>query len=367
MGYQQNNAGPKDINSEDMCKMFVGGLDRSTTAEGLFSWASQYGEVTDKVVVPDQNGASRGFGFVTFSTPDAVENCFVAERNAGARLMVEGKSVEIKRAIPRDMGEGAHVRTCRLFLGGVQPDTCEDDIINYLASRHGNYVRCEKVDLLKDQDGKNKGFGFITVDCEHSADRLTISEGSFQINGRPMSIKKAEDKNAPAGGTRGGRGRGGMRGRGGADRGSSFGGRGGGYSGGRGGYDSAPRGGRGGYGAQPSAPRGGGYGASQGGSYGAGGQAGYGQQTGGYGQQAGGYGGADKYGAPGGNYGAPPANNYQAPSTGYGQSSYGAPPQDTGYGQSQRGGYGQPAAGGYSAPAGGAQYGQSAGGYGSGY
>ncbi|KAI8921143.1 hypothetical protein DFJ77DRAFT_448787 [Powellomyces hirtus] len=48
-------------------KVFVGNLSWSTTDETLHSAFSQFGEITDCLVLKDrETGRSRGFGFVTF-------------------------------------------------------------------------------------------------------------------------------------------------------------------------------------------------------------------------------------------------------------------------------------------------------------
>merc|ERR1712147_472279 len=86
---------------------------------------------------------------------------------------------------------------------------------------------------------KNKGFGFLECSSADFADRLTISENQFHLNGKKMGLKKAEPKGDVGAdrGNRGGRGRGG-----------SFGGRGGGSFGGQGnGYGNGNNYNNGGY------------------------------------------------------------------------------------------------------------------------
>ena len=78
-------------------KLFVGGLDYETTDQKLEGHFSQWGELTDFVVMkfPDTR-RSRGFGFITYSEDSMVEDCMAAGPHT-----LDGKTVELKRATPR--------------------------------------------------------------------------------------------------------------------------------------------------------------------------------------------------------------------------------------------------------------------------
>lgn len=59
-------------------RLFVGGLSRETTADDLRAAFSEFGPVSDAVIVTDRDtGSSRGFGFVTMENrkdaPRAIE------------------------------------------------------------------------------------------------------------------------------------------------------------------------------------------------------------------------------------------------------------------------------------------------------
>ena len=61
--------------NDDPGKFFVGSLSWDTDQDSLWNYFSQYGEVSDAVVIMDrQTGRSRGFGFVTFRDPRCVDS-----------------------------------------------------------------------------------------------------------------------------------------------------------------------------------------------------------------------------------------------------------------------------------------------------
>eukprot|EP00250_Pteridium_aquilinum_P011981 c20432_g2_i2 orf=647-1504(-) len=267
-------------------------------------------------------GHTRGFGFVTYADPS------VCERVIQDKHVLDGKTVEIKRSIPREkMVKGP--RTKKVFVGGIPTSVTEDEFQEYF-SKFGKITERQ---IMQDRSsGRSRGFGFVTFESEDSVDELLSHGGKIELGGKQVEIKKAEPKrNAPESGPPPGRG--GSRG---ADFGgyNDFGPYGGAYAGplrpgsgshgprsgagfGGGGYGAAyPRGGYGG-GAFGGAPFGGGYGSSYdgyGGGYGGGLLGGYGDYEsygsmsygggsygGGYGSSgaAGGYGGSRHSGSGG--------------------------------------------------------------------
>lgn len=79
-------------------KIFVGGLPSNLTEEGFRQYFESYGQVTDVVIMYDQNTQRpRGFGFITFDTEDAVDRVLHKTFHD-----LNGKSVEVKKALPKD-------------------------------------------------------------------------------------------------------------------------------------------------------------------------------------------------------------------------------------------------------------------------
>merc|ERR1712180_270748 len=191
-----------------MRKMFVGGLNRETTEDAFFEYFGQYGNTVDKVIIKDpQTKISRGFGFITFDSSDAVENAFQSRPH-----VLDGKTLDVKRAMPREYNTStAHAKITKLFVGGVGPDLTPEDLQEYIESRHPTSVgTIDKIDFLKDKTtDQNKGFGFLECSSTDFADRLTISEQQFMLKGKRMAIKKAEPKPGEGGAVGPERGRGG--------------------------------------------------------------------------------------------------------------------------------------------------------------
>lgn len=75
-------------------RIFVGGLPQSADEKKLRDFFCRYGTISDTRIMTDkESGRSRGFGYVTFQSP---QSCELALANRGANC-IEDKWVEVKR------------------------------------------------------------------------------------------------------------------------------------------------------------------------------------------------------------------------------------------------------------------------------
>lgn len=73
-------------------KLFVGGLPWATTDEGLMKAFEEFGEIEEANVVCERDtGRSRGFGFVTFVTPEDAQSA----QEAMHEQEIEGRQVRV--------------------------------------------------------------------------------------------------------------------------------------------------------------------------------------------------------------------------------------------------------------------------------
>ena len=158
MSYGGNPYEQPPSSSQVTTKIFVGGLSPSVTSEGLISHFSAYGEVVDATIMNDKiTGRPRGFGFVTFRNPEAVD-ALMEEQH-----VLDGKQVECKRAVPMgyvDSKTGqpsggppsssrpaaaaapsapARYNPEKIFVGGL-PISCDDNKLREYFSKYGVIV-----------------------------------------------------------------------------------------------------------------------------------------------------------------------------------------------------------------------------------
>ncbi|EDV27775.1 uncharacterized protein TRIADDRAFT_20799 [Trichoplax adhaerens] len=149
-------------------KIFIGGLSFDTTDETLRNYFAKYGDIADSVVICESGSRKpRGFGFVTYKDVTSVKNCL-----AGIPHQIDGKTVEVKHAVPRESNELAaphERRSKKIFIGGLGASTTETEIRQYF----NQFGKILNIDLKKDRDTNVlRGFGFVVFEAEDSVDKV---------------------------------------------------------------------------------------------------------------------------------------------------------------------------------------------------
>ncbi|KAG8927913.1 hypothetical protein FRC02_007608 [Tulasnella sp. 418] len=161
--------------------MFVGGLNWETTNESLEKYFSQFGKIDACTIMRDGAGRSRGFAFLTFEDPAAVNAVMVREH------YLDGKIIDPKRAIPRL----EHQRTQKIFVGGLAPSVTAETLKKFF-SQHGRVVDAT---VMVDRDSsRSKGFGFVTFEDGTGVEKL-VGHGMV-IDGKGIEVKLAQPRHA---------------------------------------------------------------------------------------------------------------------------------------------------------------------------
>ena len=94
---QQGHQGSQLAPSSPKHKVFVGGLPHGLGFESLHAYFSQFGAVTDAIVMRKGDGTPRGFGFVTFSSPRVYQQVLAQPEHT-----IHGKKVGTRAYKPED-------------------------------------------------------------------------------------------------------------------------------------------------------------------------------------------------------------------------------------------------------------------------
>jgi|SRR5687767_3463310 cold-inducible RNA-binding protein len=99
--------------------------------------------------------------------------------------------------------------SCKLFVANFPYSTTNEELSS-LFSPHGNVL---SVKVATDREtGRSRGFGFVEMGSEQEAETAIRELDGYQIGGRSLAVRVAEERarpGGPGGGPRGPRGPGG--------------------------------------------------------------------------------------------------------------------------------------------------------------
>ena len=75
----------------------------------------------------------------------------------------------------------------KLFVGNINWNASQEDLENIF----GEYGELEEVVLIKDENGRSKGFGFVSYVSDDDASKAQGELNGFQIDGRPLFVNEA--------------------------------------------------------------------------------------------------------------------------------------------------------------------------------
>ncbi|KAG2035370.1 hypothetical protein BDR03DRAFT_1093265 [Suillus americanus] len=242
------------VSSEETKSIFVGRLSWNVDNDWLAQEFASCGEVVSAQVQTDRaTGKSRGFGYVHFTSADAVEKALQMNGKD-----IDGRAVNIDKSTPPDksavrenraksFGDTQSPVSSVLFVGNLSFGVNEDQLWEVFGE-HGD-VKSVRVPTDR-ESGRPKGFAYVEFSAVEAAQAAHGQLQGYELDGRSLRLDYSQPRDNAGGGRGGGRGGFGDRGRGrggfgGGDRGRGRGGFGG-DRGGRGRGRGGDRGGRGG-------------------------------------------------------------------------------------------------------------------------
>lgn len=127
--------------------LLVKNLDLKMTTKELNKLFSDFGEISSCKIEYDQDGISKGFGYVSFTDPESA-NRAIEQLN---KKEFNGKIIEITVLIPSK-------NKCCIYVKNFPRDFSEEELKKFF-SKFGEITN---VTISRDFNGSSKGFGFIT-------------------------------------------------------------------------------------------------------------------------------------------------------------------------------------------------------------
>ena len=181
--------------------VYVKNLDESVNDDELMELFSKFGKITSALVSTDENGKSKGFGFVNFENHQDAQKA-TDEMNDKE---VKGKSLFVGRAQSKAEREEelrqqyekereeklSKYQGVNLFIKNLD-DTVDDEKLRQEFSNYG-VISSAKV-MRDDKTGASRGFGFVCFSSPDEATKAVTEMNGKMFAGKPIYVGLAQRK-----------------------------------------------------------------------------------------------------------------------------------------------------------------------------
>lgn len=161
--------------------LLVKNIDKNVSQKEFYQLFLQYGEIDSAKIEYDENGNSKGFGYIYYSTVEGAEK---AKENLNQKEY-KGKILDIVNLIPL---KSKSFNNTSLFVMNFPHDFNE----NNLKKLFEKYGEVKYVSINRDQNGNSKGFGIISFNNFESSSQCLADTKINQISfpGLPPLVVK---------------------------------------------------------------------------------------------------------------------------------------------------------------------------------
>ncbi|CAL9151364.1 unnamed protein product [Musa hybrid cultivar] len=170
--------------------LFVKNLEISVSGTVLEDLFAVYGTVESCKVAIDGSGRSRGFGFVQMDSEEAAQLAIKALNG----VILPGSSKKlcvtkfVKKSERQALPEGP--RGTNLYIKNLDWDIT-DDVLRQRFSAYGNISSAV---VMKDRDGKSRGFGFVDFESPEAAKNALENLNGSDLGSKSLYVGYAQKR-----------------------------------------------------------------------------------------------------------------------------------------------------------------------------
>ncbi|TYI77352.1 hypothetical protein E1A91_D06G136500v1 [Gossypium mustelinum] len=197
---QAKGFGYVQFENDEAAQNAIKRLNETTSDEDLKKVFGTYGAITSVVVMKDQNGKSRCFGFVNFQSPDAAAAA-VEKLNGmknddktwyvGRAQRKAEREAELKAKFEQERtSRYEKLQAANLYLKNLD-DSIDTEKLEELFSEFGTITSCM---VMLDPQGVSKGSGFVAFSTPEEASKALNAMNGKMIGKKPLYVAVAQRK-----------------------------------------------------------------------------------------------------------------------------------------------------------------------------
>ena len=172
--------------------IFIKNLDKRIDTKSMYDTFSLFGSILSCKIATDDEGSSRGYGFIHFETEESAQ--LAIEKVNG--MLLDGKKVFVGKFQPRaarmrELGEGGR-RFTNVYVKNFGDDFNQDKLQG-IFEKYGTITSCV---VQTDNEGKSKGFGFVAFEKPEEAEVAVTEMNGYELPGsdRKITVCRAQKK-----------------------------------------------------------------------------------------------------------------------------------------------------------------------------
>jgi len=170
--------------------IFIKNLDKSIDNKMLYDTFCTFGNILSCKIAYDEEGRSKGYGFVHYETEEAAETAIekVDGKMLKEKIVYVGK---FKRKAERELEDGSTERKyTNIFVKNLDEGVVEDELKKIFSA----FGEITSLALMNAEDGKSKGFAFINYGDMEAARKAVEEKNGVDLNGKAMYVGRAQKK-----------------------------------------------------------------------------------------------------------------------------------------------------------------------------
>ncbi|KAM4078488.1 hypothetical protein ACB094_09G041300 [Castanea mollissima] len=180
--------------------LYMKNLDLDVTEELLREKFSEFGKIASLVISRDDNGTSRGFGFVNFDNPDDARQAMEAMNGSqlGSKALYVAraqKKVEREQILRHQFEEKRKEQLLKYKASNVYVKNIDDDVTEEELREH--FSQCGTITsakLMQDDKGISRGFGFVCFSTPEEANKAVNTFHGYMFHRKPLYVAPAQRK-----------------------------------------------------------------------------------------------------------------------------------------------------------------------------
>nr|GEW71773.1 polyadenylate-binding protein 7 [Tanacetum cinerariifolium] len=180
--------------------LYIKNLDLDMTEDLLKEKFSVFGNIVSLVIAREENGTSKGFGFVSFENPDDAKKAATTMNgaNLGAKALYVGraqKKSEREQILRHQFEEWRKEQISKCQGSNVYVKNIDDDVTeNELQECFSQCGTITSAKLMVNEKGISKGFGFVCFSTPDEATKAVNTFNGYMFHGKPLYVAIAQRK-----------------------------------------------------------------------------------------------------------------------------------------------------------------------------